>query len=238
MELQQDLPQAAALRRDFDSVAERYDLLNRFNPGYRKHLRWSAARLGVSPDAELLDLCCGTGLSTEALLAVYPRARLMALDASPGMLRVAARKAALSRVCFLVGDATDPGAHGASGPYDGILMAYGIRNLSERDRCLDRLRRLLKPGGRIAFHEYSVADRPMARLVWNVVAGAVIAPLGSLFTEAPGLFRYLRQSVNEFDSVRSFVGRLERSGFRNVQVLPMDGWQRGIAHTFLAEVSA
>ena len=236
MELQQELPQAAALRRDFDSVAERYDLLNTLNPGYRKHLRWSAARLGVAPDAELLDLCCGTGLSTQALLDVHPRARVTALDASSGMLRVAARKPALARVRFLVGDATDPGAHGATGPYDGILMAYGIRNVLERDLCLDRLRRLLKPGGRIAFHEYSVADSRAARFVWNVVAGSVIVPLGSLLTEAPGLFEYLRQSVNQFDGVRAFAGRLERSGFCNVRVLPMDGWQRGIAHTFVAEV--
>jgi ubiquinone/menaquinone biosynthesis methyltransferase len=238
VELQQDLPQAAALSRDFDTVAERYDLLNTLNPGYRKHLRWSAQRLKVGAHANLLDLCCGTGLSTLALRETYPQARITALDASPGMLRVGARKKALSSVEFLVGDATDPAAHGAEGPYDGILMAYGIRNVIERDLCLRKLHALLAPGGRIAIHEYSVADSRLAQLMWNTVAASVIVPLGSLLTEAPSLFKYLRQSVNHFDGVKSFVGRLERAGFRNVEVLPMDGWQRGVAHTFVAEVPA
>jgi ubiquinone/menaquinone biosynthesis methyltransferase len=230
-----EVPQAAALSRDFDSVAKRYDLLNTLNPGYRKHLRWSAQRLRAGADPTLLDLCCGTGLSTQALREVYPRARITALDASPGMLRMGARKPALASVEFLNGDATDPAACGAAGPYDGILMAYGIRNVIDRDVCLRHLRALLKPGGRIAFHEYSVADSRLAQLVWNAVAASVIVPLGSALTEAPGLFEYLRQSVNMFDGKKAFVRRLEQAGFCNVEVLPMDGWQRGVTHTFVAE---
>lgn len=222
------------LAQDFDRVATRYNLLNTLNPGYRKHLRWSAERLGVGPRARILDLCCGTGLSTEALRRAYPGAELTALDASRGMIECAQRNSKLAGVRFLVGDAVDPKAAGAEGPYDGILMAYGIRNVMDRDLCLRNLRALLADGGRIAFHEYSVAGNPLGSAVWNVVASTVIIPMGGLLTSAPELFRYLRQSVNGFDSVPAFVARLQQAGFSEVQVQPMDGWQRGIAHTFLA----
>lgn len=224
----------AELAEAFDGAAARYDLLNTLNPGYRRHLRMSAERLGAPPRGQLLDLCCGTGLSTEALVNAYPRAQLTALDASSGMLEHARRKPKLSRVTFLQGDATDPAKAGATGPYDAILMAYGIRNVPDRDACLTHLRQLLVPGGRIAFHEYSVADSAFSRAIWNAVATTVIVPLGTAATRSPELFRYLRESVNRFDGVEAFCNRLRNHGFTDVQVLPTDGWQRGVTHTFLA----
>jgi ubiquinone/menaquinone biosynthesis C-methylase UbiE len=113
-------------------------------------------------------------------------------------------------------------------------MAYGIRNMPDPDLCLGRLLELLRPGGVIAFHEYSVADSKLAKTVWNAVAGTVIIPFGMLATRNADLFRYLRRSVNEFDGANRFRDRLARAGFVNVVVKPMDGWQRGIVHTFLA----
>ncbi len=219
---------------EFDRVAARYDQLQRLNPGYRKHLRLSAERMAMSPAARILDLCCGTGLSTEALARVYPEAEITALDASPGMLAVARRKRGLAGVRFIEGDASDPAAAGAEGPFDGILVAYGIRNLPDPDAGLRRLATLLSPGGVLAVHEYSVADSLKSRLVWNAVAGAIIVPLGSAFGRAPELFRYLRESVLAFDGVRALESRLRTAGLVDVRTFPMDGWQRGIVHTFLA----
>lgn len=222
------------LAADFDRVARRYDLLNALNPGYRRHLRNSARRLMLAPDDHVLDLCCGTGLSTHALLQACPTARVTALDNSPGMLAIAQQKRALAQVRFVLGDAMDPSAAGACGPFDAVFMAYGIRNVPDPDACLRRLRGLLRPGGRIAFHEYSVAGDLRAQWVWNAVASAVIVPLGTALTGSPQLFRYLRRSVNAFDSVHAFCRRLEGAGFEEVTLHPTDGWQRGIAHTFCA----
>jgi ubiquinone/menaquinone biosynthesis C-methylase UbiE len=231
-----DRPQShsAKLAGDFDRVASRYDLLNRMNPGYRRHLRISAQRLGLAPHARVLDLCCGTGLSTEALLGVCPSARITALDNSRGMLEVARSKPVLEAARFVLGDAMDPAAAGASGPFDALFMAYGIRNVVDPDACLLRMRALLRDSGRVVFHEYSVADNLRAQLVWNTVATAVIIPLGVTLTRSPELFRYLRSSVNAFDSVARFCLRLRDAGFERISVAPVDGWQRGIAHTFSA----
>ena len=220
--------------REFDRAARGYDMLQVMNPGYGRHLRASAGRLALGPRSNILDLCCGTGLSTRALVEEYPQASIVGLDASPGMLDIARAKSELSGVSFVLGDAMDPQAVGVRGPFDGILMAYGIRNVPDRDECLSRLVELLEPGGRIAFHEYSVADSIASRLVWNAVSLGVIIPLGTAVTRSSDLFRYLRRSVLEFDGVGAFEQRLARAGFVDVRTERMGGWQRGIVHTFLA----
>lgn len=219
---------------EFDRVARRYDLLCTLNPGYRKHLGMSARRLALPPRARVLDLCCGTGLSTAAVLAAYPDAEVDALDASAEMLAIARTRPHLSRARFLLGDAMDPAAAGAAGPYDGILMAYGIRNVPDPDACLARVRDLLRPGGVACFHEYSVADSRASRAIWRAVSSSVIVPLGALATGTPDLFRYLQRSVLAFDGVRAFEARLRAAGFTDVATHPMTGWQRGVVHSFLA----
>ena len=232
-ELKKTVPQG------FDRAARRYDLLTGMNPGYNKHLRWSAERLGTNKrGARLLDLCCGTGLSTRALAKTYPHAQIDALDASAGMLEHARGKRYRAPVRFVHGDASDPASYGLEGPYDGILMAYGIRNLPDRDSALQKLHALLAPGGRIVFHEYSVAGSRRARAVWSLVSRAVIIPSGRLATGDASLYEYLRESVVEFDSVSRFEERLRQHGFVNLETLSMDGWQRGIVHSFVAERSA
>jgi ubiquinone/menaquinone biosynthesis C-methylase UbiE len=224
-----------AVPSEFDRVAPRYDLLAALNPGYARHLRSSVARMRLPDRSRVLDLCCGTGLSTKAIRAVLPGARITGMDASVGMLEAAREKRELSDVTWLVGDATDPAAHGAAGPYDGVLMAYGLRNVPDPELCLRNLLPLLAPGGTLCLHEYSVAGSRWARMVWNLVIVGVVIPLAVLLTGSSRIFRYLRRSVLEFDSVPQLEERLRRAGFVNVRTETMDGWQRGIVHSFLAE---
>jgi ubiquinone/menaquinone biosynthesis C-methylase UbiE len=231
--------QLAARKRelpaDFDRVARRYDAFVDRNPGYHAHLRLSARRLALADagaGCRLLDLCCGTGLSTEALLATYPKAEVIALDASSGMLAEARRKRV--RATFVAGDAMRPRDAGVTGVFDGVLMAYGIRNMPDPDLCLVQVLELLKPGAPAVFHEYSVADSRLARYVWNWVSLAVIIPGGLLSSRHARLYRYLRRSVLQFDGARAFEARLARAGFTDVHTEPVDGWQRDIVHSFCA----
>ena len=219
---------------DFDRVAASYDLLVGLNPGYRRHLRRSAERLALAGGARILDLCCGTGQSTLALRAAYPRAKLYGLDAAAEMLRVARTRPQLAGVEFVHGDAKDPAAAGIDGPFDGILMAYGIRNVPDADACLQRVRNLLAPGAPVCFHEYSVTGSPFQTAVWKAVTALIIIPAARVVTGDDGLFRYLRDSVLAFDSVEGFGQRLQRAGFTHIRTLPAGGWQRGIVHSFLA----
>ena len=228
-------PGRERLANGFNRVADAYDLLVALNPGYRRHLALSARRLQLAPDARILDLCCGTGQSTLALRAAYPHATLVGLDVAADMLQVARTRPELAGVTFLHGDATDPRGAGVDGEFDGILMAYGIRNVAARDTCLAALRELLAPGAPVCFHEYSVAASRWSRLVWRLVTTLIVTPLARVVAGDAGLFTYLQRSVLAFDSVPAFERRLQAAGFAAVRTLPMGGWQRGIVHSFLAQ---
>jgi ubiquinone/menaquinone biosynthesis C-methylase UbiE len=222
----------------FDVGAAAYDRLVGANPGYHAHLRISARRMRL-PDRgrglRLLDAGCGTGASTAALLTVAPEARIVAVDASEGMLAEAVAKPWPSSVQFVHSRIEDLAAMGVDGPFDGILAAYLLRNLTDPDTQLKTFRMLLRPGSTLVVHEYSVSDSPVATAVWNAVCWAIIIPAGRLRTGDATLYRHLRRSVNSFDGAEEFCNRLRDNSFAGVHSETMPGWQRNIVHTFLAD---
>ncbi|MFF9409483.1 class I SAM-dependent methyltransferase [Streptomyces anandii] len=231
----------AELAAAFDHGARAYDRLVALNPGYHAHLRRSARRLGL-PDRgaglRVLDLGCGTGASTAALVSVLPKARVVGVDASEGMLERARAKHRPPGVSFVRATAEDlTTAHdlprAAAGPYDAVFAAYLFRNLTDPDTVLRAVHRLLVPGGRLAVHDYCLGGRRRDRAVWSAVCKGVVLPLGTL-TGDRDLYRHLRRSVTAFDTAPVFAERLRRAGFDRVRVLPLPGWQTGITHTFLA----
>lgn len=227
---------AADVARSFDAHARSYDKLVGANPGYHDHLRLSARRMGL-PDRgaglRLLDLGCGTGASTAALLDAAPEAEIVAVDASQEMLAQARRKVWPPRVRFVLGDAEDLDAEKIHGPFDGILAAYLLRNLTDRDAALRRFHDLLAPGAPLAVHEYSVRDSATARMVWTAVCWSVIIPMGRIRTGTTDLYRYLWRSVLAFDGATALRGRMADAGFVDLRVQTVPGWQRNIVHTFL-----
>ncbi|MEV4050243.1 class I SAM-dependent methyltransferase [Amycolatopsis sp. NPDC049688] len=218
----------------FDTEARWYDRLVGANPGYHYHLRLSARRLEL-PSAgaglRLLDAGCGTGASTAALLSAAPGAEITAFDASGEMLARARAKNWPRNVGFVHTPVEE--LDGITGPFDAILAAYLLRNLTDPAAQLRRLRGLLRPGGRIAIHEYSVRDSRRARWVWNAVCAGVIIPLGKVTTGDATLYRHLRRSVLEFDGIGALAGRLADAGFTDVRTGTVPGWQHGIVHTVL-----
>lgn len=227
---------ATNVSRSFDTHARSYDKLVGANPGYHEHLRMSARRMGLRDGGaglRLLDLGCGTGASTAALLDAAPHAEITAVDASQEMLNQARRKTWPSTVRFVHADAEDLESAKIVGPYDGILAAYLLRNVTDRNAALRSFRRLLRPGAPLAVHEYSVADSFRSRAVWTGVCWSVIIPMGRLRTGSGDLYRYLWRSVLDFDGVEAFTGRMSAVGFEDVRVQTVPGWQQHIVHTVL-----
>jgi ubiquinone/menaquinone biosynthesis C-methylase UbiE len=222
----------------FDAGAAYYDSLVGANPGYHAHLRISARRMRLAREGlglRLLDAGCGTGASTAALMAAAPRAEIIAVDASAGMLAEAAAKRWPPSVRFVQSRIEDLAEAGVDGPFDGILAAYLVRNLEDPDAQLRAFRMLLRPGATLAVHEYSVRDSWLATAVWNTVCSTIIIPAGRLRTGDATLYRHLRRSVNRFDGAVAFQTRLRSNGLTAVRSETMPGWQRNIVHTFLAE---
>lgn len=226
----------------FDRGASRYDLLVGFNPGYHSELERAASTLVEGLDGQgdlsLLDLACGSGASTRALVDAAPAGtRVLGLDASQGMLDQARGKHWPAGVRFdhAVAGALDVDAVGR-GSFDGVLTCYLFRNVPAADRpqALEEVFSLLRPGGRLVVQEYSVAGDRAARRTWDVVCHSVIIPLGVLVDRNHDLYRYLWRSVVEFDAVDAFADRLLGAGFTDVAHRTASGWQRGILHTFVA----
>ncbi|PSK97754.1 ubiquinone/menaquinone biosynthesis C-methylase UbiE [Murinocardiopsis flavida] len=230
---------AVSVTDAFDHHAASYDRLVGANPGYHRHLRISARRLGLPSGGSglrVLDLGCGTGASTAALARVLPRAEIIGVDASAGMLAAARAKRWPARVRFVHARAEELSAADIDGPADAVLAAYLLRNCPEPDTALAAMRALLRPGGRIVLHEYSVADSAAARAVWSLVCWSIIIPLGRAVTGRADLYRYLWRSVLDFDGAAALRARLRAAGLDSVRTAPMPGWQHGIVHTFTGRV--
>lgn len=251
-----DVPEA------FDVVADRYDLMVGLSPGYHRQLRSSAEHLvravlepgdapapGPARPLRLLDLGCGSGASTRALVDAACRLvgarrggpgaapRVLGVDGSEGMLRSARAKGWPAWVSFAQGRAealaTQPELSDAraDGGLDGILAAYLVRNVAGRDALLGSAFDALRPGGVLVVHDYSVRGRPVSMLVWTLVCWGVVVPLGWLTSRHTGIYRYLWRSVLAMDSTATLEGRLRRAGFVEVETRPVPGWQRGTVHT-------
>jgi ubiquinone/menaquinone biosynthesis C-methylase UbiE len=221
----------------FDAGASGYDRLVGANPGYHAHLRLSARRMrlpGYGRGLRLLDAGCGTGASTAALLAAAPAAEIVAVDASAQMLARARAKSWPGSVRFVQARIEELADAGVRGPFDGILAAYLIRNLPDPDGQLRALRELLRPGGTLAVHEYSVRDSWRARALWAVVCWSIIIPGGRVVTGDAALYTYLWRSVAGFDGASDFRQRLRQAGFTAVHSETVTGWPRDVVHTFLA----
>lgn len=225
----------AELTAAFDRGARAYDRLVALNPGYHAQLRRSARRLGLvggGAGHRVLDLGCGTGASTAALVSVLPQAEIVAVDASAGMLARARAKRWPGTVAFTHAAVEELPRAPVDGPFDAVFAAYLFRNVADPDAALRGVRHLLVPGGRIAVHDYALSGRRRHRAVWAAVCGSVIRPLAAL-TGDRDLYRHLRYSVDAFDTAPAFGDRLRRAGFDRVRVVPLPGWQTGITHTFL-----
>ena len=227
----------------FDEVADRYDLMVALNPGYHAHLRHSAATLvaGLVPGrgSRVVDLGCGSGASTRALVDELTkggvRAEVLGVDGSAGMLVQAGKKSWPSWVRFEQGRAevleTVCGDAGFQ-PLDGVFAAYLLRNVPDRDALLRSVHDLLRPGGTLVVHEYSVAGRPVSEVVWTAVCRGVVVPLGWLTSRHTRLYHYLWRSVMDMESVETVMQRMVDAGFEDVRTRSVRGWQNGIIHTF------
>ncbi|MEE4545570.1 class I SAM-dependent methyltransferase [Streptomyces sp. V4-01] len=223
-----------ALSSAFDHGSLAYDRLTALSPGYHAHLRRSARRLRLphgGAGLRLLDLGCGTGSSTAALLAAAPYAEITAVDSSAGMLERAAAKPWPAGVSFVHAPVERLAEEGVtSGLYDAAFAAYLLRNVGDRDRVLAAVHERLAPGGRLALHEYALGGRAADRMAWKALCTAVVLPLGRLSGDA-ALYRHLHDSVAQFDTAPALGDRLRRAGFADVRVLPLPGVQTGLTCT-------
>lgn len=208
-QLPQGQDKVRAVRSMFDSIAPRYDLVNRIMT-FRMDVGWrrrTVRRLGLGPGSTVADLACGTGDFCREL----ERQHLVPIgfDLSFGMLANARTAAPLVEADILSLPLPDASL-------DGVTCGFALRNLIELDGFFDELARVVRPGGRIALLD--VAQPPNRFLRWGhgIYFGKVVPKVGGLLSD-PAAYRYLPKSVAYLPEPSVMVARLASAGFVSVE---------------------
>ncbi len=208
---------AHAVRQMFNSIAPRYDLLNHLLSANVDRLWWrrTARRfrpLLAKPDAAVLDICCGTGDMTMALLKWRPQnARpILAADFAHAMLTRGARKFHGRGVIALEADALHLPLRSAS--LDLIVTAFGFRNLANYEAGLREFHRVLKPGGQLGILEFSEPGGLIGK-AYAIYFRRVLPAIGRLICGNDGPYNYLPTSVGNFPPPLAMMALMQTAGY-------------------------
>ncbi len=199
-----------AVRTMFDRIAPVYDVMNRvMSAGLDQRWRRLTAGAVVRPGDRVLDACCGTG--DLALAAAAKGGRVTGLDFSERMLERARRKS--PAVDWVRGDLLE--LPFAEGSFDAATIGFGARNVLDLDRALLELRRVLRPGGRLAILEITRPSgvlAPFYRLWFDT-----LVPLAGKLLPGGSAYTYLPASVRRFPGPDELADLLRRAGFTDVR---------------------
>jgi demethylmenaquinone methyltransferase/2-methoxy-6-polyprenyl-1,4-benzoquinol methylase len=218
---------AAAVREMFDAIAPRYDLLNHVLSANVDRLWWGRAARRFrdtlsNPDAAILDICCGTGDMTMALLKRRPRGSrpIIAADFSRAMLSrgakkfggpgVGARAEGQPYAVAMEADALNLPLESES--LDLIVSAFGFRNLANYEAGLREFHRVLKPGGQLGILDFSEPGGLVGK-AYAVYFRRVLPAIGRAICGKAGAYSYLPASVGNFPAPPEMLGLMRAAGY-------------------------
>jgi demethylmenaquinone methyltransferase/2-methoxy-6-polyprenyl-1,4-benzoquinol methylase len=198
-----------AVRSMFDSIAPRYDLVNRIMT-FRLDVRWrrrTIDELGLTAGTTILDLASGTGDLCRELTGRGSVA--IGLDLSMGMLQAARTEAPLVHADILAMPI-------ATGAVDGATCGFALRNLVELPGFFQELARVVRPGGRIALLEVAQPRRRVLRWGHELYFGKVVPRIGAVLSDGTA-YRYLPRSVAYLPEPPELVEAVGSAGFHDVE---------------------
>lgn len=205
----------------FDAIAERYDFVNRvISLGVDQRWRKATARaLALNENSRVLDLATGTCDLAIQVVREAKGAHVVGVDPSSRMLEIGQRKLAklglTDRIELSVGDAERLEFPDRS--FDGVCIAFGIRNVKDRSRALREMARVTREGGKVAILELS---EPRGHLLGGLArfhVHTVVPWLGSLLSGARE-YRYLQRSIAAFPPAEEFAEQMRSAGLVPVGV--------------------
>lgn len=213
------------IRDMFDAIAPRYDLLNRLlSCGIdRRWRRRAVSCLTIPAGGRVLDVATGTGDVALEIAARTPASvQVVGADFTQGMLCHGRDKIARSPYAgriHLVNAPCEALPH-PDGVFDGVTIAFGIRNVVDRDTGLREMQRVLRPGGRVVILEFATPPNRWVGTLYDIYFHRVLPRIGGLLSRRSA-YQYLPDSVSAFPSRETFQTMMRQAGFVDVSHLDL-----------------
>jgi demethylmenaquinone methyltransferase / 2-methoxy-6-polyprenyl-1,4-benzoquinol methylase len=217
------------VRTLFATIADRYDLITVLL-SYGQDQRWKRRMVDLAapaPNANVLDLACGTG--DIAFAFARRAARVVGLDITRRMIELAKKKGAGSPgPVFVVGDMLALPFH--SGSFDIVTTGYGLRNVPDLPRAIDEILRVLKPGGQALSLDFNRPANRAVRAVYLLYLNVVGGGLGWVLHRDPDTYRYIPASIRSYPGADGVARLMESRGFARARYCRVLGGLMAMHH--------
>lgn len=216
------------VRGVFDSVASRYDIMNDMM-SFGVHRLWKRFTVEVSalrPGQQVLDLAGGTGDLT-ALMAkrVGQTGRVVISDINGSMLGVGRERLVDKGI---VGNVEYVQANAEVLPFpdnyfDCVTIGFGLRNVTDKDKALRAMFRVLKPGGKLLILEFSKPTMPLLSRAYDLYSFKLLPIMGKVIADDPDSYRYLAESIRMHPDQETLLGMMQDAGFERCDYYNLTG---------------
>jgi demethylmenaquinone methyltransferase/2-methoxy-6-polyprenyl-1,4-benzoquinol methylase len=212
----------------FHSVAGNYDLMNDLMSGgvHRLWKRVTIEMSGVRPGHHVLDIAGGTGdLAAKFSKIVGPEGTVVLADINDSMLKVGrdrlVDRGITDNVRFSQADAQY--LPFPDNTFDVITIAFGLRNVTDKDMALRSMYRVLKPGGKLLVLEFSKPPNQLLSKIYDGYSFNILPKLGKLFANDADSYQYLAESIRMHPDQETLKGMMDNAGFANTDYHNMTG---------------
>ena len=210
------------VREVFDSVAENYDLMNDLM-SLGVHRLWKQdfiANSGINNGDRVLDLAGGTG-DIAALVSrrVGETGQVVLTDINQSMLEVGRQRledrGIVSNIRYALVNAERLPFD--DGEFDAVTIAFGLRNVTDKQQALNEMCRVLKPGGKTLILEFSRVQSEAMKTLYNAWSFGVLPAMGRLVASDENSYRYLAESIRKHPAQEELAQMMREAGFQDVR---------------------
>ena len=220
-----EYPSVQEVKDIFASVTDKYDFLNRFLSG-RRDVAWrkrAVSEMNFFNTNRFLDVATGTGDLALDCANTHQDVQVTGVDFVQEMVNNGLKKVDTQnlehRVELKWGDATN--IDFIDDTFDVTAIAFGIRNIPNKEKALSEMKRIIVPGGQIMVLELTTPEPGFWRSTYSFYLNGVLPKLAKWFTKNPAAYEYLADSIINFPSRREFLALMESMGLKNCRAIPL-----------------
>jgi demethylmenaquinone methyltransferase/2-methoxy-6-polyprenyl-1,4-benzoquinol methylase len=210
----------------FDSVANNYDIMNDvMSLGiHRLWKRYTVELSGIRPGNIVLDLAGGTGdLTKEFAKRVGKSGKVVLADINESMVRVGRDRLTdagiIGNVEYVISNAE--ALNFADNSFDLVTIAFGLRNVTDKDKALNEICRVLKPGGQLMVLEFSKVTQPLMAKAYDFYSFNILPKLGKFIANDEQSYQYLAESIRMHPDQETLKNMMLSAGFDKAEYINM-----------------